>query len=164
MSQYQQNPNQPPPYSQQPAHQAPKQKHAGRNALLVSVGAATLATATIVAVAAGGADKVPQQSSGAAHQVWYRADGVGTTEASYTLRSDNGGTVQGDINLPLVNKAGETGLTFTRFGSGDFVYLSVQNASGSGSVTCRIFVDGVEISSNTSDGAYKIASCSSRVP
>lgn len=98
------------------------------------------------------------------HEVWYRADGDGTTEASYTLQSDDGGTRQQDITLPLMNQKGETGLTFTGFKSGAFVYLSVQNSTAAGSVTCQIFVDGKEISSNTSTGGYKIASCQGRVP
>jgi len=96
--------------------------------------------------------------------VIYAADGEGTKDASYTLRSDNGGTVQGDIDLPLKNKAGDVGLTFKGFGSGDMVYLSIQNANASGSVTCQIIVDGVEVSRNTSSGGYKIATCTGKVP
>jgi hypothetical protein len=114
----------------------------------------------LAAAACGGTDAQPKS----AHEVWYRADGVGATEASYTLRSDDGGTRQQDINLPLVNQDGETGLTFTGFKSGDMVYLSVQNKGASGSITCRIFVDGKEISNNTSDGGYKIATCTGTVP
>lgn len=98
------------------------------------------------------------------HEVWYRADGDGTTSASYTLQSDDGGTRQQDIDLPLTNQKGETGLTFTGFKSGAFVYLSVQNKTAAGAVTCRISVDGKEISNNTSSGAYTIATCQGRVP
>lgn len=98
------------------------------------------------------------------HEVWYRADGDGTTSASYTLQSDDGGTRQQDIDLPLTNRKGETGLTFTGFKSGAFVYLSVQNKTAAGAVTCRIIVDGKEISNNTSSGAYTIATCQGRVP
>lgn len=112
----------------------------------------------LVSGACAGTDAQPT------HEVWYRADGVGTKEASYTLQSEDGGTQQEDINLPLMNKRGETGLTFTGFKSGAFVYLSVQNSTGAGSVTCQIFVDGKELSSNTSTGGYKIASCQGQVP
>lgn len=118
----------------------------------------------VLTACAGNNMTANRDEPGGAHKVWYRAEGVGTEAASYTLRSDDGGTVQGDINLPLTNQQGETGLTFTGFMSGDSVYLSVQNAADSGSVTCRIFVDGTEISNNTSDGAYKIATCQGRVP
>jgi hypothetical protein len=120
--------------------------------------------AFLLPAAACAGDGSTATNSSQAHEVWYRADGTGTAEASYTLRSDDGGTVQGDINLPLVNQKGETGLTFEGFKSGDFVYLSVQNTTAAGAVTCRIIVDGKEISHNTSSGGYKIASCSSRVP
>lgn len=101
------------------------------------------------------------------HTVVYQADGSGARgvrSANYTLQSDDGGTRQGEINLPMTTKSGATGLTFTGFKSGDFVYLSIQNADAAGSVTCRIVVDGVTISENTSDGGYAIASCKGQVP
>jgi hypothetical protein len=41
------------------------------------------------------------------HEVVYAADGETTKTASYTLRSPDGGTVQGDIDLPLKNKNGD---------------------------------------------------------
>lgn len=98
------------------------------------------------------------------HTVTYMADAEGTNAGTYTLRSDDGGTRQGDADLPMKNKAGGYGLSFEGFSSGDFVYLSVQNDNGYGSVTCRIVVDGQTISENTSTGGYKIATCSSQVP
>lgn len=98
------------------------------------------------------------------HEVVYAADGETTKTASYTLRTSDGGTRQGDFDIPLRNKEGGVGLTFTDFDSGDFVYLSIQNSEGYGSVTCQIIVDGVEVSRNTSDGGYKIASCQAQVP
>lgn len=116
------------------------------------------------ACSSDGSGPTSAASSGKAHEVWYRAEGSGAAEASYTLRSDDGGTVQGDINLPLVNQKGETGLTFKGFKSGDFVYLSVQNTTGAGAVTCRIIVDSKEISNNTSSGGYKVATCQGQVP
>jgi len=102
---------------------------------------------------------VPQPS----HRVIYAATGELTRTASYTMRTDDGGTVQADGDLPLVKKSGGL-VVFTGFKSGDFVYLSVQNSEGFGSVSCRIIVDGVEISNNTSYGGYKIATCQGRVP
>lgn len=122
------------------------------------------ATISFLSLATACSGSPPAATQPTTHEVWYRADGDGTKTASYTLRSEDGGTVQGDINLPLTNQQGETGLTFTGFKSRDFVYLSVQNSSDAGSITCQIFVDGVQISSNTSDGAYKIATCQGRVP
>ena len=101
------------------------------------------------------------------HTVVYEAEGPGSTvprTASSTLRSDDGGTRQGDIDLPLRNQDGNTGLTFTGFSSGAFVYLSIQNGDEYGSVSCRITVDGEVISKNTSDGGAAIATCQGQVP
>lgn len=108
------------------------------------------------------------QSASTTHTVVYQAEadaahGSGRT-GSYTIQTDNGGTSQGVTSLPLLNQAGGTGLTFTSFHTGDFVYLSVQNQDAAGSVTCRITVDGVVLSENTSSGGYVIASCQGRVP
>lgn len=43
---------------------------------------------------------------------------------------------------------------------GHFVSLIAQNAGSYGSITCKISVNGVVISSNTSRGGYSIATCS----
>jgi hypothetical protein len=40
------------------------------------------------------------------------------------------------------------------------MYVSGQNATEYGTVTCRIKVDGNVVSQNTSSGAYSIATCS----
>lgn len=120
--------------------------------------------AFLLLAAACSGDGSTAAGSSTAHEVWYRAEGTGTAEASYTLRSDDGGTRQQDIDLPLVNQKGETGLTFEGFKSGDSVYLSVQNTTPAGSVTCRIIIDGHEISNNTSSGGYKVATCQGTVP
>jgi len=121
-----------------------------------------------VGVSACGSDAEPTTgftpAAPVVHKVLYEAEGEDTTEASYTLRSDNGGTVQGDVDLPLKNKAGGTGLTMSGFKSGAFVYLSIQNGKGYGSVTCRITIDGKVVSENTSHGGYKIATCTGTVP
>lgn len=133
-----------------------------------------LATLLLIGLLAGCGDKTPAASTAprvtpvvTTHTVVYEAEGPGSTAprtATYTLRSDNGGTVQGDIDLPLRNQNGTTGLTFTGFGSGAFVYLSIQNGDEYGSVTCRITVDSVVLSENTSDGGYMIATCQGQVP
>ena len=101
------------------------------------------------------------------HTVVYEAEDPEAGElrtASYTLRSDDGGTRQGNIDLPLRNQNGTTGLTFTGFGSGAFVYLSIQNGDEYGSVPCRITVDGTVVSENTSSGGSTIATCQGQVP
>jgi hypothetical protein len=102
----------------------------------------------------------------AGHTVIYNAEGEGARgirTASYTIETLNG-SEQGVTNLPLKAKNGSTGLTLPGFKTGAFVYLSVQNRDASGSVTCRITVDGYVVSENTSVGGYTIATCKGRVP
>lgn len=101
------------------------------------------------------------------HTVIYEADGAGARglrTVTYTIQTDNGGTSQGETNLPMKNRNGGTGLIFSGFSTGDFVYLSVQNKDAAGDVTCRITVDGKVISENTSSGGYAIATCKGSVP
>jgi len=61
-------------------------------------------------------------------------------------------------DVPLVTKTGETGLVY-RFRVGAPVSISAQKKDASGSLTCRILVDGRQVSMNTSTAAYGIASC-----
>ncbi|WP_426303153.1 hypothetical protein [Arthrobacter sp. R-11] len=91
--------------------------------------------------------------------VLYEVEGT-ATGADVTLGSATG-TVQGTGKaVPLTNKTtGKRGLTFM-MPRGHFVYLSAQNTGGSGTITCRITVDGEIVSTNTSSGGYSIASCS----
>lgn len=71
---------------------------------------------------------------------------------SITMNNSQGGTQQLDHLLPFA-------VTYT-FDPGDFAYISAQNNGEYGSVTCRIWVDGVKWKESTSSGAYKIADCS----
>ena len=48
-----------------------------------------------------------------------------------------------------------------KVGIADVLQVDVQNQGERGAVTCRISVDGEVVASNTSTGAYAIASCSS---
>lgn len=45
------------------------------------------------------------------------------------------------------------------FTSGTPLYVSAQNGGEFGTVTCKIYVDDIVVSSNTSSGAYGIAQC-----
>jgi hypothetical protein len=96
--------------------------------------------------------------------VVYAATGEGTTAASYTMVSEDGGTSQGNVDLPLKGVDGKAGLTSSTFKSGAFLYLSVQNSQGYGSVTCQIKVDGVVVSQASGNGGYMIATCKGQVP
>jgi hypothetical protein len=136
---------------------------------------AALAAVALFAVAAlvwglkspAGQQSTAATASSGTHVVTYEADGAGARglrTARYTVRTSDGGTSQGETNLPMKNQDGGTGLVFPGFQPGAFVYLSVQNADAAGSVTCRIKVDGTVISENTSTGGYVIATCQGSVP
>lgn len=95
------------------------------------------------------------------HTVRYDAEadaaaGGGRT-GMVTAQTADGGTTQGVGPLPFSD-------VLDGFRAGDFVYISVQNQQGAGSVTCRITVDGVVVSENTSSGGYTIATCQGDVP
>jgi hypothetical protein len=97
-------------------------------------------------------------TSPATHTVVYTATAdaaYGSGRTGMVTAQGPDGTVQQTGLLPITG-------TFT-FHSGDFVYLSVQNQQSVGSVTCRITVDGVVVSENTSSGGYTIATCQGRV-
>lgn len=106
----------------------------------------------------------PAAGSHGSHTVVYQAEGAGTVSASYTWATDDGGTSQGDIDLPLQSQADDNGVELYRFKTGDSLYLSIQNSTDAGAITCRILVDGAKISEVTSSGGYKIATCTGRVP
>ena len=92
---------------------------------------------------------VPQQPA----QMTVVYEVVGTASgASLTWYNEQGGTEQGDYQIPFRKV-----LTFR---PGQFATLSAQNLGESGSVTCRISVNGKTWKESTSEGAYKIASCS----
>ena len=97
--------------------------------------------------------------------VTFFAEGVDTEAAALTMRSESGGTLQKDVSLPLKDvTTGVQGLVSDQFERGDFLYFSMQNSNGFGSVTCRIVVDGEEVDRATASGGYKIATCQGRVP
>jgi hypothetical protein len=89
----------------------------------------------------------------------------GTAEgASITYSTSSGIAQNSGVKVPLTAKGGsQRGITLT-MDRGDFVSISAQNLGSSGSLTCRITVDGVVVSRVTSSGAYAIASCSGSVP
>lgn len=98
------------------------------------------------------------------HTVKFFAEGTETKWADVTMRTESGGTTQFTPDLPMTTKAGEVGLTYDTYPSGAFLYFSMQNKEGYGSVTCRITVDGVKLDEATSSGGYAIATCQGQVP
>lgn len=121
----------------------------------------TLAATVVFLITASGCSG----GDAAATRVVFFAEGEGTTGASVTMRSESGGTIQLDVSLPMRNEdTGEPGLPSDRFKRGDFLYISAQNKEETGSITCRIEVNGKVVDEATSSGAYKIASCQGKVP
>jgi hypothetical protein len=82
--------------------------------------------------------------------------------ASVTMETPSG-TVQNDVDVPMMNKSGTEGVRFPA-SSGTFIYISAQKADASGTVECIIQVDGETVSDNTSSAEYGIASCKGTVP
>lgn len=122
-----------------------------------------LAFPLLVAGCTGGSAS-SQPPPPAKHTVSFFAEGTETKWAAVTMRTESGGTTQFKPDLPMTTKAGEVGLTFDTYPSGSFLYFSMQNQEGYGSVTCRITVDGVKVDEVTSSGGYAIATCQGRVP
>jgi hypothetical protein len=89
-----------------------------------------------------------------AHQIVYRVSGSAAF-ASMTYTNAQGGTEQTEKQLPWE-------VAFSAQ-AGAFLYLSAQNSMQLGGVTCAILVDGVVAKTSTSEGGYKIASCSGRL-
>lgn len=75
--------------------------------------------------------------------------------ASLTYTNAQGGIEQREVSVPW-----ETRLDVPH---GTFVSISAQN-SGSGTITCVIMTDLTQFKTSTSEGEYKIASCSGLVP
>lgn len=130
---------------------------------LMTLSGTTAFLLLIVACSGSESPPAPAADSLKTHKVVYQAEGAGTAAASYTWTTDDGGTSQGNIDLPLKSQAGDNGIELYRFKTGASLYLSIQNTTDAGAVTCRILVDGTKVSEVTSSGGYKIATCTGRV-
>ncbi len=76
--------------------------------------------------------------------------------ADLTYTNASGGTEQIEVNVPY-------GKSFT-MKRGSFVYISAQNKGDFGSINCEILFNSQSYKKSTSSGAYKIATCSGKVP
>lgn len=93
----------------------------------------------------------------APREVTYYVEGT-VKYADMTMETPTG-TSQQSADVPMTRKSdGRQGISF-EFGRGAFVYISAQNPGDSGYVTCRIEIDGVTVSENTSTSDYGIATC-----
>ena len=91
-----------------------------------------------------------------AWDVEYKVSGSGG-EFDVTIMNEDGGTSQ------FSNVASGWTHSFATSDSDHFLYVSAQNQNSSGSVTTKIYVDGKQKKTSTSNGAYVIASCSMTV-
>lgn len=85
---------------------------------------------------------------------------LGSAESVSITAETPTGTSQADNRAVPLRDAdnSEFGLSFD-FQRGDFVYIAAQNEGKTGTVTCRIKVDGEVVSENTAEGAFSIATC-----
>lgn len=125
-------------------------------------------TATTVFVAGSCTSEQPAAAPDAPakppHVVFY-AEGEGTASGAVTFLSESGGTIQKDVALPMVDLSTNTpGISSDKFERGAALSMSIQNRERSGSVTCRIEVDGKVVDEATSTGAFKVVSCVGKVP
>lgn len=90
-------------------------------------------------------------SSTVTHRVNYRV--TGASNFSLTYATESGGTAQ-------ISSVKETWNEQFQAQPGQFLYVSVQNGVGYGSVQCEILIDGTVVKVTKSDGAYVIATCS----
>jgi hypothetical protein len=112
--------------------------------------ASTVLAGCSTAPAAGG-------TSATMSTVLYEVEGS-TTSADITIETGSG-TSQKSVAVPMGSPSDRTkGLTL-KIPSGHFLYISAQNKKASGTVICRITVDGVQVSENSAQGAYAIATC-----
>jgi len=92
--------------------------------------------------------------SSGTYTVTYKMSGT-ARRADLTYQNAQGGSEQKEVALPWSISFSAT--------DGQFVYLSGQNTGEYGSVTCAILLNGTSVKQSTSEGAYKIASCSGKV-
>lgn len=93
-------------------------------------------------------------SCGGPRPVSYRITGT-TGNVDVTLTNASGGTEQRNIAPPYT-------LEFSG-SSGQVLYISGQNKWDAGVVTCEILVDGNVVQTATSNTAFGIATCSSKL-
>ena len=97
----------------------------------------------------------PQVELDLASEVVYEVEGdVGSADVTLVTPT---GMEQQSVAVPMRTKVGGA-VRFT-FVSGSPVVISAQKKGAEGSITCRILVDGLVVSQNTSTVAYGIASC-----
>lgn len=97
------------------------------------------------------------------HTVEYVIDGT-TDGVNLTFTNEQGGTEQvNEKALPLVDASGAPVHLRAQMPAGSFAYVAAQNTRDSGTIGCKILVDGHMYKQSTSSGGYVIATCSTRL-
>lgn len=161
--------NQPHPPQPQPPYQMPQPYPVAKKRrvwpwVLGGIGLfMVIAFAGCLALVGGAVNEVDKQiqQDSRAVLVTYEITGEGVATA-------NNITYTKDVNLGQEQVNGAP-LPFTKevqFGEGLFKPLSVvaQAGDGTGTITCRILVDGQEVTKSTSQGQYAVVTCSGDVP
>jgi hypothetical protein len=91
--------------------------------------------------------------------VWYHVESDRARSASVTMTTPTG-QVQANPDLPMKRRDATVSGVDYDFPRGSIVGIVAQNNDSYGSITCKISVDGVYVSENTSSGAYAVVSCS----
>jgi len=129
---------------------------AGAGALLVTL-LVSIASANFKTAEAGKAIAVASATRMVLYEVEGTAKGV-----DMTLQTPSGTSQRNGKAVPVTNKAsGRPGILF-EMQAGSFLYIAAQNNGASGTISCRITVDGVVVAENFSSGGYAIATCQGR--
>lgn len=122
------------------------------------IGCVVVGVLVIIGIAIGVCGKSsnsPTNNQPTTYTVKYEVTGSATS-ASLTYQNRDGGTSQeSDVYLPWT-------YSFTAE-AGDFLYISAQNNGEYGSVTTTIYLNGTQVKTSTSTGAYVIATASGSV-
>lgn len=86
---------------------------------------------------------------------------TGTAVGADLTWSDGSGQIAqaAGKKVPLTDGSGEPMSIDFKASSGARLYVSGQNTGPTGTVSCRIVVDGETVAENTSDGGYAIVTC-----
>lgn len=95
----------------------------------------------------------PGTTASTAHRIEYRVIGTGTAGV-ITYETATGDSAQ------QANKALPWSFEMTDIEEGSFLYVSAQNGTGSGTISCAILVDGITVESNDSSGQFTICTAS----
>lgn len=123
--------------------------------LAVAVPKGSAPTSATTSSGGGGASAQPADtSSGTENVVTYEVTGPAKASVTYMTEGFQTAQVQ-DAKLPF-----RKDIQFTNdVGKFSGLSLVAQNSGAKGDITCRILLDGKEVASNTSSGAYAVVTC-----